>query len=79
MSEWAAGVRQKLVGGLYFTKKSRAEALEHGLYFDNFKHPLKTSTFKYIFWLNGFFFVSDDRGLLIHEVYTLVNDTNVAS
>ncbi len=44
---------QKAVGGIYFTKKWRAEALQPGLEFDNFKPRLERSIFKYISWLNG--------------------------
>ncbi len=39
LSEWAR--RQKLIGGIYFTKKWRAETLRPGLELDNFKPQLK--------------------------------------
>jgi hypothetical protein len=42
--------------GIYFTKKLRAETLQPGLEFDNFKPLLKSGIFKGISWLNGLFF-----------------------
>ncbi len=62
LSEWARC--QKAIGGIYFTKKWRAETLHPGLEFDNFKPRLKSSIFKFISWLNGSFFGGDDRGFL---------------
>jgi hypothetical protein len=40
-------------GGIYFTKKRRAETLQPGLEFDNFKPQLNSGIFKCICWLNG--------------------------
>jgi hypothetical protein len=45
-SEWARC--QKAIGGIYFTKKWRAETLQPGLEFDNFKPRLKSGIFKCI-------------------------------
>ncbi len=53
LSEWAWC--QKAIGGFYFTKKRRAETLQPGSEFDNFKPRLKSSIFKFISWLNGSF------------------------
>jgi hypothetical protein len=39
---------QKAIGGIYFTKKRRAETLRPGLEFDNFKPRLESGTFKCI-------------------------------
>ncbi len=46
---------QKAIGGIYFTKKWRAETLQPGLEFDNFKPRLESGIFKCIYWLNGSF------------------------
>ncbi len=54
LSEWAQC--QKVLGGIYFTKKWRAETLQPGLEFDNFKPRLKSGIFKCIFWLNVFLY-----------------------
>ncbi len=62
LSEWARC--QKAIGGIYFTKKWRAETLQPGLEFDSFKPRLKSSIFKCISWLNGSFFGGDNRGFL---------------
>jgi hypothetical protein len=53
LSEWARC--QKAIGGIYFTKKWRAETLQTGFEFDNFKSRLKSWIFKGISWLNGSF------------------------
>jgi hypothetical protein len=68
LSDWARC--QKAIDGIYFTKKWRAETLQPGLEFDNFKPRLKSGIFKCISWLNGSFFVDDDRGPLKEEVKT---------
>ncbi len=68
LSEWARG--QKAFGGIYFTKKWRAETLQPGLEFDNFKPRLKSGIFKCISWLNGLFFGGDYRGFLKEGVKT---------
>jgi hypothetical protein len=53
LSEWARC--QKAVGGIYFTKKWRAETPQPGLEFDNFKPRLRSGIFKCISWLNSLF------------------------
>jgi hypothetical protein len=68
LSDWAWC--QKAIGGIYFTKKWRAETLQPGLEFDNFKPRLKSSIFKCISWMNSSFFGGDDRGFLKEEVNT---------
>jgi hypothetical protein len=50
-SDWAQC--QKAIGEIYFTKKWKAETLQLGLEFVNFKPRLKYSIFKCISWLNG--------------------------
>ncbi len=60
-SDWARF--QKAIGGIYFTKKWRAEILQPGLEFDSFKPRLKSCIFKCISWLNGSIF-GDDRFFL---------------
>jgi hypothetical protein len=62
VSEWARC--QKAIGGIYFTKKWRAETQQSCSEFDNFKPWLKSSIFKCISWLNGSVFGGDDRGFL---------------
>ncbi len=52
---------------IYFTKKWRAETLQPGLEFDNYKPRLKIGIFKCISWLNVSFFGGDDRGILLEE------------
>jgi hypothetical protein len=66
--EWARC--QKAIDGIYFTKKWRAENLQHGLEFDNFKPRLKSGIFKCISWLNGSCFGGYDRGFLNEWVKT---------
>jgi hypothetical protein len=62
-SEWSWC--QKAIGGIYFTKKWwRAQTLQPGLEFDNFKPRLESGIFKCISWLNGSVFEGDDRGFL---------------
>ncbi len=61
---------QKDIGGIYFTKKRRAETIQPGLEFDNFKHRCESGIFKCISWLNGSFFGSYDRGFLKEGVKT---------
>ncbi len=68
LTEWAQC--QKVIGGIYFTKKGRAETLQLGLEFDNFKPGLKSCIFKCISRINGSFFVGDDRGFLKEESKT---------
>jgi hypothetical protein len=46
LSEWARCL--KAIGGIYFIKKWRANTLQPGLEFDNFKPRLKSSIFKCI-------------------------------
>jgi hypothetical protein len=75
LSEWAR--YQKAIGGIYFTKKWRAETLQPGLVFDNFKARLESCIFKCISWLNGPFLGGYNRDFLIENVKT--NGTNVAS
>ncbi len=53
-SEWAWC--QKAIGGIYSTKKWRAETLQPGLEFDYFKPWLESGFFKCISWLNGSIF-----------------------
>jgi hypothetical protein len=54
LSAWARC--QEAIGGIYFTKKQRAETLQRGLEFDNFKPRLESGIFKCMSWLNGSFF-----------------------
>ncbi len=67
-SEWARC--QKAIGVIYFTEKWRAETLQPGLGFDNFKPLLKSGIFKCISWLNGSFFGGDDLGILKEGIKT---------
>jgi hypothetical protein len=53
-----------------FHKEWRAETLQRGLEFDNFKPGLESGIFKCISWLNGSFFGCDDRGFLKEVVET---------
>ncbi len=65
--------------GVDFTKKWRAETLQHGLEFDNFKQQLESGIFKRISWLNGSFFGVDDRGISKEGwVQDISTSTNVA-
>ncbi len=50
-SEWAR--RQKVVGGIYFTKNITAKALRPDLKIDKFKPRLRSGIFKCISWLTG--------------------------
>jgi hypothetical protein len=60
-----------VLGGIYFTKKWRAETPQPGLEFENFKTRLKSSVFKCISWLNGLLIIEcDDRGFLKNGVKT---------
>ncbi len=68
LSDWARC--QKAVGGIYFTNKWRAETLQPGLGFHNFKPRLQSSIFKCISWLNGSFFGGDDWGISKEGVKT---------
>ncbi len=77
LSDWAR--RQKAVGGVYFTKKWRAETLQPGSEFDNFKPWLKSGNFKYISWLNGLFFGRGWSRFSERESQDLSNGINVAS
>jgi hypothetical protein len=58
------------VGVICFKNKWRAEALQPGLEFDNFKPRLKSGILKCISWLNGSFFGGDDQGFPKEEVET---------
>ncbi len=61
---------QKAIGGIYFTKKWRAETRHPGLEFDNFKPRLKSGIFnRSPDWTVRFFGV-DDRGFLKEGVKT---------
>ncbi len=53
LCDWARC--QKAIGGIYSTKKWRAETLQPRLEFDNFKPRLKNNIFKCISWPNGSF------------------------
>jgi hypothetical protein len=68
LCEWARC--QKAIGGIYFTKKWRAETLQPGFEFDNFKPRLKSGIFKFNSWLTGSFFGGDDRDFLKEGVTT---------
>ncbi len=76
LSEWARC--QEAIGGIYFTKKWRAETLQPGLEFDNFKPRLKISIFKCISWLNGLF-LGRWLGFSERGSQGLSNATNFAS
>ncbi len=77
LSEWARC--QKASDGIYFTKKRRAETLQPGLDFDNFKPWLKSGIFKCISWLNGSFFRGWWSGFSERVSQGLSNDTNITS
>jgi hypothetical protein len=68
LSGWARC--QKAIGGICLTKKWRAETLQPGSEFDEFKPRLKSSIFKCISWLNGLFLGSDDWSFLEDGVNT---------
>jgi hypothetical protein len=79
-SEWARC--QKAIGGIYYTKEWRAETLQPGLEFDNFKPQLESSVFKCIIWPSGlffFFFWAWSSGFSERGSQDLSNGTNVAS
>ncbi len=65
------GQCQKAIGGIYFTNKWRAETLQPGLEFDNFKPRLQSGIFKAISWLHGLFYGGDDQGFLKDRVKTI--------
>jgi hypothetical protein len=48
-------------GGIYFTQKRRAETLQAGFDFDNFKPRLTSDIFKYISLLSGSLLGGDYR------------------
>jgi hypothetical protein len=77
LSQWAQC--QKAIGGIYFTKKWRAETLRPGLEFDNFKPRLKSGIFKCISWLDGSLFGGWWLGFSESGSQGLSNGTNVAS
>jgi hypothetical protein len=52
------------------SQRRRAETLQPGLEFDNFKPWLKSGIFKYISWLHGSFFGRDDQDFLNDGVKT---------
>jgi hypothetical protein len=54
LSDWVRC--QKAIGGVYFTNMWRAETLQPGLEFNNFKPRLEGGIFKCISWLNGSLF-----------------------
>jgi hypothetical protein len=66
---------QKAIGGIYFIKKWRAEILQPGLKFDDFKPRVKRCIFKCMSWLNDSFFGDDDRAFLKEgvKVYILAS------
>ncbi len=68
LSDWAR--RQKAIGGIYFTKKWRAETQQPDLRFGVFKSRLKSCTFKCIYQLNSSCFGGDHRGFLKEIVKT---------
>jgi hypothetical protein len=76
LHEW--GWRQKTTGGIYFTKKWRAETLQPGSEFDNFKPRLKIGTFKCISLLSGLFFWGSWSGFSERKSQDLSNGTNVS-
>ncbi len=71
ISEWARllDVRKPLVESIS-QKKWRAETLQPGLEFDNFKPRLESGIFKCISWINGSFLGGDNRGFLKEGVNT---------
>ncbi len=70
---------EKAVGGIYFTKKWRAETLQPVLEFDNFKPRLESCILNCIPWLNGPFFGGWWLGFSERGSQGLSNGTNVAS
>ncbi len=61
---------QRAIGGIYFTKKSRAGTPKTCLEFDNFRTRLESGISKCISWLNDSFFRGDDRCFLKDRVMT---------
>ncbi len=70
---------QKAIDGVYFTKKWRAETLQPGLEFDNFKPRLESGIFKCISWLNGLFFGGWWWGFSERGSQDLSNGTHLTS
>jgi hypothetical protein len=68
LPDWAR--YQKAIGDIYFTKKWRAETLQPGLEFDNFKPRLTSSIFKSISWRKGSFLGDNDQSFLKEGVRT---------
>jgi hypothetical protein len=68
LSEWARC--QKAIGDIYFTKKWRAETLQPGLEFDNFKPRLKAVSSKASLGWMVRSLGGDDRGFPKEEVKT---------
>ncbi len=77
LSEWARC--QTAIGGIYVTKKWRAETLQPGLEFDYFKPWLESGIFKCISWLNGSFFGRWWSGFSERGRQDLSNGSNVSS
>jgi hypothetical protein len=50
--------------GFSYSKKWRAESLQHGLDFDSLNPGLKIGIFELISWMNGSFFMGDDGHFL---------------
>ncbi len=69
---------QKAIGSIYCTKKWRAEILQPGLEFDNFKPWLKSGIFKCISWLNSSFVLGWWSEFSERGSEDLCNGTNVA-
>ncbi len=61
---------RSMSGGIHSTKKWRAETLQPGLEFDNFKHRFKIGYSECISWLNGLFFGGGDWVFLKKGVKT---------
>ncbi len=75
-SEWAGC--QNAIRGIYFTKKSRAETLQHCLELDFFKPWLEAVSLKGSPDGTGFF-LGGDRGFWKKKSRLIYNGTNVAS
>ncbi len=71
LPEWARW--QKAIGGIYYTKRWRAETPQPGLEFENYKPWLESSIFKCISWLknNRKNFCWMDL-CIFHEIYKLL-------
>ncbi len=78
LSEWNECQKAIGLGGIYFTKKWRADTLQPGLKFDDFKPHLGSGVLRCISWLNGSF-LGLGFGLFFLKRESEPIDTNIAS